>query len=245
MTELLTAIENSAASVWLRESNSIWAYPTVLTLHTIGLALLVGANAALDLRVLGVARAISVADLQPLMRWMWIGFWVNALSGAVLLAADATTKVASPMFLIKLGLVAAGVVVLRALDRRIYGPDAVPGIIPPAARALAMASLAIWFLAIAAGRLMAYPGLVLRHLTVARHTNMAAWIVTTLKATTLSHWMIQLTWLWPLCETLHFVGLALLIGVVGLLDLRLLGFFRRASGRSGSRPAAVGDPRAS
>jgi hypothetical protein len=56
---------------------------------------------------------------------------------------------------------------------------------------------------------------------------MTAWIVTTLKATTLSHWMIQLSWLWPLCEALHFVGLALLVGVVGLLDLRLLGFFRR------------------
>jgi hypothetical protein len=56
---------------------------------------------------------------------------------------------------------------------------------------------------------------------------MSAWIVTTLKATTVSHWMIQLSWLWPLCETLHFVGLALLVGVVGLLDLRLLGFVRR------------------
>jgi hypothetical protein len=56
---------------------------------------------------------------------------------------------------------------------------------------------------------------------------MSHWIVTTLKATTVSHWMIQLTWMWPLCETLHFVGLALLIGVVGLLDLRLLGFVRR------------------
>jgi len=56
---------------------------------------------------------------------------------------------------------------------------------------------------------------------------MSAWIVATLKATAVSHWMIQSPWLWPLCETLHFVGLALLVGVVGLLDLRLLGFVRR------------------
>jgi hypothetical protein len=159
MTDLLTAIENSGVSVWLRESNSIWAYPTVLTLHTIGLALLVGANAALDLRVLGVARSIAIADLQPMMRWMWIGFWVNALSGAVLLAADATTKVAAPMFVIKLGLVVAGVVVLNALSRQIYGSAAPPGVITPVARTLAIASLAIWLVAIAAGRLMAYPGL--------------------------------------------------------------------------------------
>jgi hypothetical protein len=159
MDAFLTAVENSALSAWLRESNSIWAYPTVLTLHTIGLALLVGANAALDLRVLGVGKAMALADMRPLVPWMWIGFWVNALSGLVLLGADATTKAAAPMFLIKLGLVAAGVVVLRALDRQIYGSTAGSGVVTPAARSLAVASLAIWFVAIAAGRLMAYPGL--------------------------------------------------------------------------------------
>ena len=30
-------------------------------------------------------------------------------------------------------------------------------------------------------------------------------------------------WIWPACETLHFVGMALLIGIVGLIDLRMLG----------------------
>jgi len=30
-------------------------------------------------------------------------------------------------------------------------------------------------------------------------------------------------WIWPLCETLHFMGLALLMGVVGVFDLRMLG----------------------
>ena len=30
-------------------------------------------------------------------------------------------------------------------------------------------------------------------------------------------------WLWPLCETLHYLGLSLLIGTVGLFDLRVLG----------------------
>ena len=159
MTAFLTAFENSALSTWLRESNSIWAYPTVLTLHTIGLALLVGANAALDLRVLGVGKAIAIADLRPLVRWMWIGFWVNALSGVVLLGADATTKAAAPMFVIKMGLVVAGVVIIRALDRRLYGSSTSPDVATPAVRVLAMASLALWFVAIAAGRLMAYPGL--------------------------------------------------------------------------------------
>jgi hypothetical protein len=38
--------------------------------------------------------------------------------------------------------------------------------------------------------------------------------------------MVHLPWLWPLCETLHFVGLALLIGAAGLFDLRLMGFLK-------------------
>jgi hypothetical protein len=156
MTDLLTAIENLPLSTWLRESNSIWAYPTMLTLHTIGLALLVGASAALDLRVLGWGQPLALADLRPLFRWMWIGFWVNALSGVVLLAADATTKAAAPMFLMKLGLVTIGVVVMAAQKREVFAPAAA---VTSAARTLALTSLTVWVAAIFAGRLMAYPGL--------------------------------------------------------------------------------------
>jgi hypothetical protein len=156
MTNFFAALEQLPLSTWLRESDSIWAYPTMLTLHTIGLALLVGASAALNLRVLGRGQAIALADLRPLFRWMWVGFWINALSGVVLLAADATTKAAAPMFLIKLGLVAIGVVVMTAQRREVFAPAAS---VTPTARALATVSLGIWFVAIAAGRLMAYPGL--------------------------------------------------------------------------------------
>ena len=48
-----------------------------------------------------------------------------------------------------------------------------------------------------------------------------------LEATPLSLWINQSTWVWPLCETLHFVGLSLLLGVTGFFDLRLIGFFKR------------------
>lgn len=34
-------------------------------------------------------------------------------------------------------------------------------------------------------------------------------------------------WAWPLAETVHFVGLILLVGIVGMLDLRLLGFAKQ------------------
>lgn len=33
-------------------------------------------------------------------------------------------------------------------------------------------------------------------------------------------------WVWPLCEILHYIGLALIVGFIGALDLRILGLFK-------------------
>jgi hypothetical protein len=47
------------------------------------------------------------------------------------------------------------------------------------------------------------------------------------RSTPASNWVNSTVWIWPLCETLHFIGLSLVIGCVGFFDLRLMGFFRR------------------
>ena len=52
--EFLASLEQSTIGTIVRES--LWAYPTLLVLHALGLAFVVGVNAAIDLRVLGVAR---------------------------------------------------------------------------------------------------------------------------------------------------------------------------------------------
>jgi hypothetical protein len=44
-----------------------------------------------------------------------------------------------------------------------------------------------------------------------------------LKSTKLSWFVIHYPWVWPASETLHFIGLALLVGIVGTIDLRMLG----------------------
>jgi hypothetical protein len=46
------------------------------------------------------------------------------------------------------------------------------------------------------------------------------------EATWISRTLFGISWLWPLSESLHFVGLCMLIGGAGLLDLRLMGMFR-------------------
>jgi len=152
----LATLENSAFATWLRESNTIWAYPLVLTLHTVGLALLVGANWMLDLRILGGMGRVTIPDLSWTFRVMWIGFWVNAVSGAMLFAADATTKGSTRLFVAKLALVGIGVGVIVLTKRALY-PSGVAAATPSgAARALALTSIALWVAAIAAGRFMAY-----------------------------------------------------------------------------------------
>ena len=53
-------------------------------------------------------------------------------------------------------------------------------------------------------------------------------LVDWVRLTSLSRWFQQeVAWLWPLCESLHFLGLCVLIGAAGFFDLRLLGFMRQ------------------
>jgi hypothetical protein len=52
---------------------------------------------------------------------------------------------------------------------------------------------------------------------------------TWLKSTAFSAAILHYTWIWPTCESLHFIGMAFLVGIVGLLDLRILGVGRGLS----------------
>ena len=161
MVELLEAIENSAYPTFVRESPSLWAYTLVLSLHAMGLAVVVGLSAMIALRLLGLAPTIPVAPLNRLFPVMYVGFWVNALSGLALLAANATGMLANPMFYTKLVFIAGGVLVMRLLRRNVFNEKlANGGALPPETRRLAYASLACWGIALIAGRLTAYPYLI-------------------------------------------------------------------------------------
>jgi len=156
MMEMLSSLQASPFSVWVREAPTVWAYPTILTLHTIGLGMLVGLNAAVDLRLLGVGRQIPLATLEKFFPAMWIGFWVNAVTGFMLFAADPITKGTTVLFMAKLGLVAVGVVLIVVLRRAVYGAANRPPVVSRFAKNCAAASLFVWVTATAAGRLMAY-----------------------------------------------------------------------------------------
>jgi hypothetical protein len=149
-------LQNSAFTEWFLGSPSIWAYPTVLTLHTVGMAILVGASFVINLRVLQVSDTIPLHRLQPLYRFIWIGFVINLLSGLVLFVTEAADRVVDPVFYVKMASIAAALLLGVMLKRRAIDRTDAP---PPAtvqSRSLAAAALSLWTIAIVAGRLMAY-----------------------------------------------------------------------------------------
>ena len=145
-------LESTAFNVWIVESPSLFAFPGILAAHTIGLGLLAGLNGALDLRLLGVARAIPAGLFTRFLPLMWFGFWLNAVTGVALVLAYPTKALTNPVFYLKLGLIAVALVMLRAILRRLRTGDADSR----AQKVVAAASLVTWAAAITAGRLLAY-----------------------------------------------------------------------------------------
>ena len=155
--EFLESLQNSAFGVWVASAPTIWAYPTVLTLHAVGMAMAVGASAVLDLKLLGAAPRVPLAELKRIFRPMWIGFAINTASGVALFVAAAADTGRKPIFYIKLSLILLALLAGDRIRRVIFGNQAAPDApIPPQAKILAATSLALWTGAIVAGRLMAY-----------------------------------------------------------------------------------------
>ena len=148
-------LEATSLSTWLRESPSLWAFPFVLILHTVGLAFFVGTNVAWDVRVLGFSLGIPLEALRRYFLVMWAGFWINAFSGVLLLIAYPTKALTNPLFNAKLALIAVGVVLAYRIRREVNGLAARADA-PPMARMLAAVSLVCWIAVIFAGRLLAY-----------------------------------------------------------------------------------------
>ena len=152
----LRTIEDSGFSTWLRESESPFAFYFVLLFHTFGLALLVGANTVIDLRILGVAREIPLAPLKRLFRVMWIGFGINALTGVLLIIAYPTKALTNPVFYLKLTLIGLAIWIITILRDRVFDANIDETDMMARGATLAKWSLFLWIGAISAGRLLAY-----------------------------------------------------------------------------------------
>ena len=152
------AIEMSALGQAMRQS--LWLYPAVETVHIVGLALLVGSIAVLDLRLLGLSRSIPVRRLAAhVLPWTIGSFALILPSGLAMFAAHAGDYIDSPVFVLKMCLILAAAANAAAFHLAWFpgvaswDADAKP---PRAVRAMGALSLVLWVSVIACGRLLAY-----------------------------------------------------------------------------------------
>jgi hypothetical protein len=153
---VLIWLESTPLAVWVHESPSVWAQPTVLTLHTMGMAVLVGASWVLDLRLLGISRNVPLSAFRWVFRAVTIGLIVNVATGVLLFAQRATSLGMAIPFLVKMCLVIASVATLVPLRSLVFRSDPEQREVSGNARLLAVASILAWSGAITAGRLLAY-----------------------------------------------------------------------------------------
>lgn len=150
---IAASVADTPLAAWA--AGSSWAYPAANVVHLLGLVLLIGGIGLVDLRLLGAFRALP---LQPLARALTplavAGLALLVASGAVLFAADPAVA-ASGTFRRKLLLIAFALANAAAF-RVLYGRSPAADPAPAPARVMAAASLALWLLVGANGRLIAY-----------------------------------------------------------------------------------------
>lgn len=150
-------LEATSFSVWIRESTSVLAFPALLSAHAIGMGLAAGVNAALALHLLGVGPNIPTKEMKRFVPLMWSGFWLNAVSGVVLVIGYPTKALTNPVFYLKLSLIALAIRAFIAIRRCLFDDSiATHDVARPSVRFLAIASLTCWAGSITSGRLLAY-----------------------------------------------------------------------------------------
>jgi hypothetical protein len=150
-------LEATALSQWVVGSESMFAFPGILAIHAIGMGFAVGICLALDLRILGVAPGIQIAEMRRFVPIVWVAFWINAISGVLLLIGYPTKALTNPVFYLKLFLIGVGLTLFVRIGRRVFGETGAPVQEESlAVRRLAIISLVCWVGAITAGRFLAY-----------------------------------------------------------------------------------------
>jgi len=153
--EIFHSIEKTGLSTWLRESPSVFGFYFFLTFHTIGMALLVGGSAVIDLRILGAAPSIPLKPLKGLFNIMWAGLATSVTTGSFLLFAYPTKEFTNPDFYVKLMFIALGVITMQKINSEVFGdPSLSESEMIAKGKALATWSLFFWIGVVTLGRLL-------------------------------------------------------------------------------------------
>jgi uncharacterized protein DUF6644 len=155
LPRILQALEASALADWLR--NSLYAFPLIESLHVVGLTLVFGTAAIIDLRLLGLAstsRPFSRIAAET-MTWTWIAFGLTATTGALMFITNAQVYSDNLPFRLKMTLLllaGLNVLIFNLTARRTIDQWSTDRAAPRAGRLAAAVSLIIWIGVIALGR---------------------------------------------------------------------------------------------
>lgn len=160
MIEGLTWLEGSALGQAVRGAG-VWSYAVVNLFHILGVATLFGSVLILDLKLLGMFRAVPLAMIGvPTVRLAAAGGVLALLTGVCLLATNATEYAGNPFLLLKFSAVLVGVVNAGVLHRsaawRNRAAEVMAGRHALQLRVGGAVSLAAWTAAIVAGRMIGY-----------------------------------------------------------------------------------------
>jgi uncharacterized membrane protein len=155
ISEVLKSIENTGIASSIR--NSLYLFPMLESIHVIGLAIVFGTIAVIDLRLLGLAstnRPFRVVA-SDILKWTWIAFTITFLTGGLMFTTNATVYFHNSVFQAKMAML-----LLAGLNMGIFELttgrssrqwDTSPS--PPvAAKTAAVISLMLWISVIFLGR---------------------------------------------------------------------------------------------
>jgi hypothetical protein len=154
---ILTWMKNTSVGTFFRVND--WTFQALQSLHFVGMSLLIGSVGAIDLRVLGVARAVPLVQLHRFLPLAFIGFGINLITGILFLFNDPFTYVFNSSFRFKMllillsGLNALWFRVGVFLDLEKWGPGIDTSRL---AKAISALSLLLWLGVIACGRFIAF-----------------------------------------------------------------------------------------
>ena len=159
LQHLCQLLYDSQIGTAIRESD--YAFSIFESIHVLGVTLLVGTIAILDLRMLGIIlRPIPITRIaRTIFPLAWSGFAVMFCSGFLLFWAEAAKNYSNPAFRVKLILLALvglnPLIFHTTIYRRVHEWES-QELSPWRARAAAVASLTLWGGVIVAGRAIAY-----------------------------------------------------------------------------------------
>src|SRR5688572_1621916 len=110
LTAVLQSIESSGLAAWLR--GSLYAFPLIESFHVIGLTMVFGSIAVIDLRLLGLAsvRRPFATVASEIIKWTWAAFGVTAATGLLMFSTNALAYYQNLQFRFKMSLlVLAGI----------------------------------------------------------------------------------------------------------------------------------------